>query len=203
MSDLPVLNDYGLAPNMSKEEIYKLPLINFTGKIFLVDTLEAFNEVYNYLAKLNTLGFDTETKPSFKKGSRNQVSLVQLANDDLSVLIRINKIGIPDGLIEILGNSKKTKIGVAIKDDLAGLNKLRPFKPDGFIELQNYVKEFGILANGLREMTAILLGFRISKSQQVTNWDAEELTENQLIYAATDAWVGFQIYTKLNSLKLI
>jgi len=203
MSDLPVLNAYGLAPNMSKEEIYSLPLKNFTGKILLVDTLEAFNEVYNYLHNLTILGFDTETKPSFKKGSRHQVSLVQLANDDLAVLIRINKIGMPDGLIEILSSSKKTKIGVAIKDDLAGLNKLRAFKPDGFIELQNYVKEFGILANGLREMTAILLGFRISKSQQVTNWDAEELTENQLIYAATDAWVGYQIYTKLNSLKLI
>src|SRR5664279_3703686 len=115
MSDLPVLNAYGLAPNMSKEEIYKLPLKNFTGKILLVDTLEAFNEVYNYIHNLSILGFDTETKPSFKKGNRNQVSLVQLANDDLAVLIRINKIGIPDGLLEILNNSKKTKIGVAIK----------------------------------------------------------------------------------------
>src|SRR5664279_2466347 len=153
MSDLPVLNAYGLAPNMSKEEIYKLPLKNFTGKILLVDTLEAFNEVYNYIHNLSILGFDTETKPSFKKGNRNQVSLVQLANDDLAVLIRI--------------------------------------------------KKFGILANGLREMTAILLGFRISKSQQVTNWDAAELTESQLIYAATDAWVGYQIFAKLNSLKSI
>jgi len=203
MSDLPVLNPYGLAPNMSKEEIYTLPLRHFTGRIILIDTFEAFHEAFQELNNLTLLGFDTETKPSFKKGTRNQVSLIQLANDELAVLIRINRIGIPEGLIEILSSSLKTKVGVAIKDDLSGLNKLKPFKPDGFVELQNYVKEFGILANGLREMTAILLGFRISKSQQVTNWDADELTESQLIYAATDAWVGYQIYSRLIALKTL
>jgi ribonuclease D len=201
MPDTPVLNEFGLLPNMSRDEIYTLPLKHFTGQIMLVDTLEKFHEVYRNLQHIKVLGFDTETKPSFKKGSRNQVSLVQLANEEVSVLIRVNKIGMPDGLVEILSNSSKIKIGVAIKDDLTGLNKLRNFKPEGFVELQNYVKEFGILANGLRELTAILLGFRISKSQQVTNWDADELTESQLIYAATDAWVGYEIYKKLNSLK--
>jgi ribonuclease D len=203
MADDPVINPFGLLPNMSRDEIYTLPLKHFTGRITLVDTLEAFDQVYENLRYYNVLGFDTETKPSFKKGTHNKVSLVQLANHDMAVLIRVNKIGIPDGLLEILSNKRKIKIGVAIKDDLAGLNKLRPFKPEGFVELQNYVKDFGILANGLRELTAILLGFRISKSQQVTNWDADVLSESQLIYAATDAWVGYQIYARLNSLKTI
>jgi ribonuclease D len=203
MPEAPDINAFGLSPSMSKDQIYTLPLNHFKGEIILVDTPDQFNRIYKQLNECFVLGFDTETKPSFKKGARNKASLVQLANNDLAVLIRINKIGIPDGLIEILSNESITKIGVAIKDDLSGLAKLRPFTPNGFIELQNYVKEFGILANGLRELTAILLGFRISKSQQVTNWDAEVLTENQLIYAATDAWVGYQIYAKLNSLKVI
>ena len=124
MSDLPVLNPYGLAPNMSKEEIYTLPLRHFTGRIILIDTFDAFYEAFHELNNLTLLGFDTETKPSFKKGTRNQVSLIQLANDELAVLIRINRIGIPEGLIDILSNSLKTKVGVAIKDDLVGLNKL-------------------------------------------------------------------------------
>ena len=203
MPDLPVLNAFGLAPNMSKEQIYTLPLKHFDGRILLVDSIDRFYQVYDELRNYTVLGFDTETKPSFKKGNRNKVSLVQLANHDMAVLIRVNRIGIPDGLAEILSNSRKIKTGVAIRDDISGLNKLRPFIPAGFIELQNYVKEYGILANGLRELTAILLGFRISKSQQVTNWDADELSESQLIYAATDAWVGYQIFAKLNSLRAI
>jgi ribonuclease D len=203
MSEVPVLNAFGLVPSMSKEQIYSLPIKHFTGKIIMIETLDRFNQIYADLKYFTVFGFDTETKPSFKKGTRNKVSLVQLANQDMAVLIRINRIGIPDGLAEILSNNKKIKIGVAIKDDLSGLNKMKPFIPAGFVELQNYVKEFGILANGLREMTAILLGYRISKSQQVTNWDADVLSENQLIYAATDAWVGYQIFARLNSLRNI
>jgi ribonuclease D len=143
------------------------------------------------------LGFDTETRPSFKKGRKNKVSLIQLANNDFACLIRINRIGIPDELAAILSDPGVIKAGVAIHDDIRFLTGVRKFRPEGFVDLQGFVKEYGIQSSGLKKLAAIILGFRISKRQQVTDWEATELTEAQRIYAATDAWVCHQIYKKL------
>jgi ribonuclease D len=143
------------------------------------------------------LGFDTETRPTFKKGRKNSVSLIQLSSGDLAFLFRINRIGIPDELADLLSDPSVIKAGVAVHDDIKFLKGVRKFTPDGFIDLQNFVKDFGIQSSGLKKLAAIILGFRISKRQQVTNWEAEQLTEAQQIYAATDAWVCHQIYKKL------
>ena len=183
--------------NITGEELAEHELSWFKGEIVLVDNFKTFYEVFPRLLKTDLLGFDTETRPTFRKGRKNSVSLIQLSTGDLACLFRINKIGIPNELVNLLSNPSVTKAGVAVHDDIKFLKSVRKFSPDGFIDLQNFVKDFGIQSSGLKKLAAIVLGFRISKRQQVTDWEAEQLTEAQLIYAATDAWVCYQIYRKL------
>jgi ribonuclease D len=183
--------------NISIEEIKELDLKWFEGEIFLVDTIDKFRAVLPRLNKSELLGFDTETKPSFKKGRKNRVSLIQLADEKTAFLVRINKIGIPEELGQILTDPGIIKCGVAIHDDIKLLSGIRKFNPAGFVDLQPFVKNYGIDSSGLKKLAAIVLGFRISKRQQVTDWESDTLSEAQLIYAATDAWVCYQIYRKL------
>ena len=183
--------------NITVEEIAEHELSWFKGEIILVDNLKTFYEVFPKLLGSDLLGFDTETRPTFKKGKKNSVSLIQLSTETLACLFRINKIGIPDELAELLSDPSVIKAGVAVHDDIRFLKGIRKFTPDGFIDLQTMVKDFGIQSSGLKKLTAIILGFRISKRQQVTDWEADQLTEAQQIYAATDAWVCHQIYKKL------
>jgi ribonuclease D len=183
--------------NITVEELAEYELSWFKGEIVLIDNLKTFYEAFPRLLGSDLLGFDTETRPTFKKGKKNAVSLIQLSTEDLACLIRINKIGIPDELADLLSDSSVIKAGVAVHDDIRFLKSVRKFSPDGFIDLQTFVKDFGIQSSGLKKLVAIILGFRISKRQQVTDWEAEQLTEAQQIYAATDAWVCHQIYKKL------
>jgi ribonuclease D len=152
---------------------------------------------------VSILGFDTETKPTFKKGVSNEVSLLQLCTSEKAFLVRLNKIGLPVQIMNILSDPAVIKAGVAIHDDIAGLQRLGKFDPDGFIDLQDYVKDFGIIDNGLKKLSANILGFQISKRQQTSNWEQDELTRAQIEYAATDAWVCHQIYTVLKKVKRI
>lgn len=184
--------------NIDKEELAVLPLIQFEGKISLVESKEDYLEAIEYLAKQKILGFDTETKPAFKKGVVYEVALLQLASKERAFLFRLNKIGFPNGLKSILENPDIEKIGVAIRDDIKALQKLNNFKPGGFVELQERVKDYGIQDFSLKKLSAIVLGYRISKAQRVTNWEALELSDAQQIYAATDAWISHRIYESLN-----
>jgi ribonuclease D len=183
------------------EELQDYELSWFRGKIVIVDNLNTFSKVIPRFLKEKVIGFDTETKPSFRKGHKNRVSLIQLATDDLACLFRINKIGLPEELVSLLADPSVIKAGVAVHDDIRFLKKVRKFEPAGFIDLQTFVKDFGIYSAGLKKLTAIVLGFRISKRQQVTDWEANELTEAQKVYAATDAWVCREIYKKLTSIN--
>jgi ribonuclease D len=187
------------AENISMEEIRELDLKWFEGEIVVVDDMAKFRSVMPRLKGSEILGFDTETKPSFKKGKKNKVSLIQLADKDLTCLFRINKIGLPGDLLKILTDPDVIKAGVAIHDDIKILKNISRFEPEGFVDLQGFVKDYGIQSSGLKKLTAIVLGYRISKSQQVTDWEAGSLTDAQQVYAATDAWVCREIYTKLIS----
>jgi len=189
------------AENLTNEEINELPIYQFGGGIFVIDTFEKLDDLLPLLQNQKILGFDTETRPSFKKGKVNPVSLLQITTNNEAFLIRINRIGLPDEIKKILSDSKVKKIGLAIKDDIKILQEINNFEPNGFIDLQDYVEDFGIEAKSLKKITAIVLDKRISKSQQVTNWEKNELTEAQKIYAATDAWSCLKIYNKLNQLK--
>jgi ribonuclease D len=185
--------------NLTVEELAGHEVSWFKGEIVLIDNLKTFYEVFPRLLGSDLLGFDTETRPTFKKGKRNTVSLIQLSTEFLACLIRINKIGIPDELAVLLSDPKVIKAGVAVHDDIKFLKNVKKFNPEGFIDLQNVVKDFGIQSSGLKKLSAIVLGFRISKRQQVTDWEADKLSDAQMIYAATDAWVCHQIYRKLGN----
>ena len=183
--------------SISNDELAELPLSSYEGVIHLIEQPEEMELALEYLSRQSILGFDTETRPAFKKGQTYPVSLLQLSTSDQAFLIRINKVGLPAGLIKILASPKILKIGVAIRDDIKILQRIVPFKPSGFIELQDLVKVYGIENFSLKKLSAIVLGFRISKSARLTNWDAPELSEQQLIYGATDAWVSCEIYKQL------
>jgi ribonuclease D len=180
--------------SITKEELTDLPLRWFGGEIYIIEKPEQVNDVAEFLSTQSIIGFDTETRPSFKKGVINKVALLQLSTENEAFLIRLNKLGLPAPIRKILANPDIIKAGVAIRDDIKGLQGIAKFNPAGFIELQDYAKDLGIQNFSLKKLTAIVLGFRISKSQQLSNWEAEELTEAQQNYAATDAWTALNIY---------
>ncbi|MRT93163.1 3'-5' exonuclease [Ancylomarina sp. 16SWW S1-10-2] len=185
--------------SITKDEINELSLEAFEGEIVVIDSDEGLQEAVDYLKQFPVLGFDTETKPSFTKGSVNPVALLQLSSSEKSFLFRLNRIGLPAPVIELLSNSEIIKVGAAIKDDVRGLQEITDFDGNSFLELQQYVTSFGIENFSLKKLAAIVLNIRISKRQQVSNWEASELSAGQLRYAATDAWVSLEIYEGLKA----
>ncbi len=182
--------------NISKEALADLPLSVFEGEIVVVDDDSKVFEAVEYLSACTVIGFDTETKPSFKRGQVNPVALLQLSSADRAYLFRLQKIGLPQELIYLLSDPNIQKVGVAIHDDIKALQRLEYFQPKGFVELQDEVKDFGIQDFSLKKIAGIVLGVRISKSQRLTNWEAE-LSPAQQTYAATDAWIAHEIYQSL------
>jgi len=189
--------------DISPEDLAGLPLVSYTGEVWQIENGQQLAAAVKQLKLANCLGFDTETKPNFKKGKSNQnhVALLQLADDQRVYLFRLNKIGLPEQIIDLLSNQSILKIGVAIHEDLSALRKLKNFEAGGFIDLQPYVKPFGITSMSLKKIAAIVLGVRISKTQQLSNWEGDVLTHQQVSYAATDAWLCSQIYNQLNFSK--
>ena len=184
--------------NITKEELSELEIKAYNGRITVVEQSEHVKECIDEIRKYHIVGFDTESKPSFRKNSNHKVSLIQLAIPGDVFLFRINKTGFNHELVRLFEDSEILKVGVSIHDDISRLGALQSFTPASFVELQEMSNDFGIESNSLRKLTAIVLGFRISKSQQLSNWEASRLTENQLVYAATDAWVSLEIYNKLS-----
>ena len=185
--------------SISAEELDKLELASFPGKIFVVDTVGAeFNRAVNYLRSQKIIGFDTETRPCFSPDQpRYGVALLQLSGPGRAYLFRIKSTGMHRRLCNLLSNDRIIKVGAAVNDDIRGLQRYRNFEPKSFVDLQKIVSEFGIRDKSVKKMTAIILGFKISKSQQLSNWEAETLSEAQEKYAATDAWVCREMYLKL------
>mgnify|MGYP002386112165 FL=1 len=184
--------------SVTDDELRKLPVLQFNGRVTLVDSMQKFHRVIGDIGKPAILGFDTETRPSFKKGNRYKVSLLQLSDDTRAWLFRLNMIGLPPELTALLADKDIIKTGVAIHDDIKALRSLASFEPRGFVDLQTVVAARGFKQLGLKKLSAIILGYSISKSQQTSNWEAVELTEPQQLYAATDAWVCRRIYLALN-----
>lgn len=183
--------------DLKKEEVVEYPLGSFSGEIVVVDKEEDVDEAVQYLNTQDVLGFDTETRPSFKKGRRYKMSLLQLSSAEQCYLFRLNYIGLPDSLKAVLENKNIEKIGAAIHDDLKDLKKVNTFIPQGFVDLQKWVVPFGISALSVQKLSAVVLGYRVSKSQRLSNWDNDILTPAQQAYAATDAWVCREIYNTL------
>ncbi len=184
--------------DITKEELSELEMVSFSGQIHVIENEDDFKKLCLLLKKTKILGFDTETKPAFKKGQHNKVALLQLSTGEHAFLFRLNKIKLPSCVLEILASSEYIKAGVAIKDDIKALQELGRFEPKNFVELQDYTKDFGIESNSLKKIAAIVLGFSISKRQRVTNWENETLSNAQILYAATDAWIGYEVYKRLD-----
>ena len=184
---------------VTPQEIEKLEYASFPGKIYVIDSVGAeFNRAIAYLRSQKIIGFDTETRPTFTPSQpRYGVALLQLSGPDKAFLFRVNKIGMHRRLCNLLSSSKILKVGAAIHDDIRGLQRLRNFQSDGFTDLQKIVCEWGIRDKSVKKMAAIILGIRISKTQQLSNWEAEKLSDSQCMYAATDAWVCREMYLKL------
>lgn len=183
--------------NISNDETALLPAIEFGGPISIIDSESQIKEACRYLAGQSIIGFDTETRPSFRAGVTNRVALLQLSSAERSFLFRLNKIPLDRAIIKLLESREILKIGIDIKGDLRALHNIRHFQERNFIDLQHFVEDWGIAEKSLRKISAIVLGKRVSKAQRLSNWEAAQLTPGQQLYAATDAWVCTQIYDKL------
>ena len=183
--------------HIDKNEISTMPTVTFDGRIITIDTPQAVDQAIMALSNEAYVGIDTETRPSFRKGVQHDVSLIQLSTPDTCFLIRLNRTGMPDSLVKFLENKQIAKIGLSLHDDYQGLCKRRKFKAGNFIDLQKEVGQYGIEEMSLQKIFAIIFGQRISKSQQLTNWENDVLTDKQKIYAATDAWACLKIYNEL------
>lgn len=185
--------------SIDKQQIQPMPIARFPGRTISVETAADALQAVAYLSKQSVLGFDTETRPSFRKGDNHKVALIQLATESECFLFRINKFGFSAPLVALMEDESVLKIGLSTKDDFNGLNKLAPCTPHGIVELQNMVKEYDIADMSLQKIYAILFGEHISKGQRLTNWEADKLTDHQMAYASLDAWACFRIYNYLKS----
>lgn len=183
--------------SITHEEIGNLPLRAYSGKVELIRNAEDIPSVMAEVRRHEVVGFDTETRPSFRKGQLYKVSLMQLAIPDYVFLIRLQYTGITPELVSFLESGDILKTGVGIRDDLHALNRLKPFVPAGFVDLVPLAREAGLKVESVKKLAGLLLGFRISKSAQTSNWEARTLTPKQIEYAATDAWVCLELYRKL------
>ena len=179
-----------------------MPKVLFPGRIFVVYTESDAEKAVAYLKDQRIVGVDTETRPSFKRGTTHNVALLQISTQDTCFLFRLNRIGMPDSLQEFL-MSDTLKIGLSLKDDFNSLRKRQDMHPDrgNWIELQEYVGKFGIEDRSLQKIYANLFGEKISKNQRLSNWEADVLSEGQKLYAATDAWACVEIYNCLSELE--
>lgn len=183
--------------SISKESLADLPVEVFDGRIIVIQSEEEAEKACAFLEKCDIIGFDTETRPAFKKGVTHKIALMQLSTDDTCFLFRMNVIGLPDCLVHLLTNKNLKKIGLSLKDDFSAIRKRKPIIPSNFIELQTFVKRYGIEDNSLQRIYGILFGKRISKGQRLSNWEADVLSDAQKMYAAIDAWACLRIYKEL------
>ena len=188
------MTNVSVEKTISNEAINDLPLGAFTGKIVVVgDTSEvpaAFKEINEH----NRVGFDTETKPVFVRGHHNKVAILQIATPEKAYIIRLKETGMTDEIKIFLQNPRIEKVGVAIRDDIKALQLIKKYNPAGFVELTTLTRAAGYEVESVKKLTALFLGFRISKGAQTSNWEAAQLDAKQITYAATDAWVCLRIY---------
>ena len=184
-----------------KKLITDLPVAQFEGRIIVILTAGEAERAVNFLLSQPILGLDTETRPSFKRGHQHQVALLQVATDNICFLFRLNHIGMSPAIVRLLEDTTVTKVGLSWHDDLNALHRLGSFQTGEFIEIQSHVHDIGIEDMSLQKIYANLFGQKISKRQQLTNWEADILSDKQKLYAATDAWACINIYREIISLK--
>ena len=176
------------------QQLQGYPQAHFPGSIVVVDTPKGLAQVIPEIREQELLGFDTESRPSFKKGEYYNTALLQLATHQKAWLLRLCRIGLTEEILQLLSSPKIVKVGVALHDDIARLQRIVPFTPAGFLDLQTSAKVLGIQEQSVRKLAAAVLRLRVSKTAQLTNWEQPQLTPAQLVYAATDAWVCLKLF---------
>lgn len=182
---------------ITTEEVNLLPIGGYEGKIIVASRPEAIADALKEARDCAITGFDTETRPVFRRGVSHPVALLQVALPQKVFLIRLRHSGMTDDIIAYLEDERLVKAGVAVRDDIAALQRLRHFRPGGFVELADLSRQAGIRSEGVKKLAGLLLGFRVSKGPQTSNWEADVLTDKQIRYAATDAWASLRIYEAL------
>ncbi len=189
-----------LYSNFDKEVIRQLPVVQFPGRLIVIQSVGEANRAVDYLLRFPRLGIDTETRPNFKPGGMNPVALLQVSTLEACFLFRLNRIGLPDCIVRLLSSEFVMKVGLSLHDDWAQLRKRKDFQPVNYVELQDYVRPLGVKDMSLQKLYANFFGQKISKAQRLTNWDADVLTEAQKRYAATDAWSCLQLFNIMTEL---
>ncbi len=185
--------------SISKEAVSEMPQVTFPGTIHVIDKMSMVKAAVSFLRKCDIVGFDTETRPSFKRGRMHKVALIQLSSLSESFLFRVNKIGIPLVLRNYLEDKNCLKVGLSVHDDVNAMRRYTDINPDGFVDVQDLARQNHISDISLQKIYAILFGERISKGQQLSNWEADTLTEAQQRYASIDAWTCINIYNHLTA----
>jgi ribonuclease D len=188
---------------LRSEEINTLPMVRYEGEVRLVRSECELDAALDLLAREDLLGFDTETRPSFRKGRINQPALIQIAASDRILLMQLAFVPFGKGLASLLSNESILKVGVGIWDDMRELGKLFPFEGAGAVDLGDLARSLKLPTQGLRNMAANLLGWRISKGSRCSNWSLPDLSTRQIAYAATDAWIGRELYLKMREVGLL
>ena len=194
------MNDY---TKLTKDQINAMPLVKYEGKIHVLSSQDDIQDSVDYLMTQKVIGFDTETRPTFTKGSANAPSLVQLAGEKAVFIYQLDDISILKKLSTILSNKKITKSGVSVDRDLIELMFLTPFDPCSFIDLGDVARDRGIPHHGLRGLAAMFLGSRISKGARTSDWGRDRLSRSQVSYAATDAWIGLELFKRFEKKNII
>ena len=184
-----------------KADIEHLPLLRFGGQIVVVDTQAEVAPALRALKRVQLVGIDTETKPTFHAGQHHKVALLQIATSRTAYLFRLCKIGLPQELLDWLQDGRQLKVGLSLKDDWHQLHERADFNPRHTLDLQQMVRRFGIEDLSLQKLCANILGGRISKREQLSNWEAPSLSPRQMLYAATDAWACLRLYQRLRHLE--
>lgn len=192
-----------LRRRLSCEEINAMPLFHYEGPVQVIRTLEDWKNALPDLRSADLLGFDTETRPSFRKGRRNFPALIQLATANAVYLVQLAFLPFGPHVVEILANPDQVKAGVGIRDDMRDLGRLHDFEPAGLVDLGGVARAHKMPSQGLRTLAANFFGWRISKGSQCSNWSLMELTPRQIAYAATDAWIGRLIFLRMCEMGLI
>ena len=188
---------------LERDEINALPMVRYEGEVRLVRSESELSDALDMLAREELLGFDTETRPSFRKGRVNQPSLIQLAASDRIFLIQLAFAPFGEGLAALLSDERTLKVGVGIWDDMRELGRLYPFAGAGVVDLGDLARSLKLPTQGLRNMAANLMGWRISKGSRCSNWSLPDLSPRQIAYAATDAWAGRELYLKMREAGLL
>lgn len=183
--------------SIERQQLADMPIGRFEGPIEVVDTPERLSRALSVIRRARLVGIDTETRPSFRAGEAHKVALLQIATLEKAWLVRLQLTGVSPALVKFLENEAIMKVGLSLSDDIMRLKASAAFEPRGFLDLQPWVKHYGIIDNSLQRIYAIIFGQRITKGQRLSNWEAHDLTEAQRRYAATDAWACLRIYEHL------